>query len=57
MNVLNKLLNENIFNIINNELIDYYFSPGNIYNLYNFANSNNLDIKETNLENFLKFTN
>ena len=41
-------------NIINDELIDHYFSPGNIYTLYNFANSNNLDIKKTNLETFLK---
>ena len=53
--VINKLLNEDIFHIINDELIDHYFSPGNIYTLYNFANSNNLDIKKTNLETFLRF--
>ena len=54
--VINKLLNDDVFNHINNELINYYFSPGNIYNLYNFANSNNLDIKEINLETFLKLS-
>ena len=53
--VINKLLNKNILDYINGELIDYYFSPGNIYNLYNFANSNDIDLKKTDLENFLKF--
>ncbi len=52
--VINKLLDDNVFNHVNNELIDHYFSPGNIYTLWKFANSNNLDIKSTNLENFLK---
>ena len=53
--VINKLLNKNILDYINGELIDYYFSPGNIYNLYNFANSNDIDLKKTDLENFLRF--
>lgn len=52
--VINKLLNDDVYNHINNELIDYYFSPGNIYNLYNFANANDINIKDTNLEIFLK---
>ena len=54
LNVVNKLLNDDVYNLINNELIDYYFSPGNIYNLFSFANSNNLDIKEINLITFLQ---
>ena len=52
--VLNQLLNEDVSNLINNELINYYFSPGNIYNLYNFAISNNINLKETTLISFLK---
>ncbi len=52
--VINKLLDNDVYNHVNKELIDYYFSPGNIYTLCNFADSNNINIKETNLENFLK---
>ena len=52
--VINKLLNDDIFNLIDNELIDYYFSPGNIYKLYNFANSNDINIKNINVESFVK---
>ena len=54
LNVINKLLNDDVYNHISNELINYYFSPGNIYNLFNFANSNNLDIKEISLVTFLQ---
>ena len=53
--VINKILNDDVFNHINYDLINYYFSPGNIYNLLNFANSNNIDIKEINIETFLNF--
>ena len=35
-------------------MINYYFSPGNIYNLYNFGEKNNINLKETNLISFLK---
>ena len=52
--MINKLLNDNVFDHINNELLYHYFSPGNIYNLYNFANNNKLDIKKTNLKTFIK---
>jgi len=55
LNTINKLLNDDVYNHINIDLIDYYFTPGNIYNLYHFANSNNLDIKEINLKTFLQF--
>ena len=54
LNVINKLINDDVYNHISNELIDYYFSPGNIYNLFNFANSNNLDIKEISLVTFIQ---
>lgn len=52
--VINKLLDDDVLNHVNSELIDYYFSPGNLYNLINFANLNNLNIKTINLETFLK---
>ncbi len=52
--VINELLNDDIFNHINPELIHYYFSPGNIYNLFCTAKSNNINLKETDLISFLK---
>ena len=55
LNILNKLLNDDVYNHISIDLINYYFTPGNIYNLYHFANSNNLDIKEIDLKTFLQF--
>ena len=29
--VINKLINEDIHNLVNSDFINYYFSPGNIY--------------------------
>ena len=52
--VINELLNDDIFNHINHELIHYYFSPGNIYNLFCIAKTNNINLKETDLISFLK---
>tara|TARA_B100000003_G_scaffold200934_1_gene208376 strand:- start:324 stop:1244 length:921 start_codon:yes stop_codon:yes gene_type:complete len=52
--VINKLLNDDVFNHINHQLLDYYFTPGNIFNLCNFANSNELNIKDLDLKDFLK---
>ena len=51
--IANKLLDKNILELINNDLINYYCSPGDFINLFNFFVENNLDIKETNLEVFI----
>ena len=39
---------------INKDLLNYYISPGNIYNLINFGKDNKYDLINTNLEKFLK---
>ncbi len=52
--ILENLLGENIFDNINNELLDYYFTPGNIYRLILFAKKNDLDLKNISLLEFLK---
>jgi DNA polymerase-3 subunit delta' len=52
--VANKLLDGNIEKFINKDLLNYYISPGNIYNLINFGNNNDYDLVNTNLENFLE---
>ena len=53
LTVINKLINDNIFDYINKELINYYFTPGNIYNLYRLANKNEIDLKDMKLKDFL----
>ena len=53
LTVINKLINDNIFNYINKELINYYFTPGNIYNLHRMAYKNEIDLKDIKLKDFL----
>ena len=53
--ITNKLLNEDIFKLINNDLINYYDGPGNYINLINFSKENKIDLKEFHLKKFLLF--
>ena len=39
--------------MINNDLLNYYITPGKIYNLVNFSIENKIDLKNLELENFL----
>jgi len=41
-------------NLINEDLINYYSTPGKILNLLDFANQNDLDLKEINLKELIK---
>ena len=49
INITNKLLNENLLKLINVELVNYYNSPGDFYNLINFSSENKINLLETNL--------
>jgi DNA polymerase-3 subunit delta' len=51
--ISNKLINDNIYNHINENLIDYYSTPGQIYKLIKFSNENNIDLTKLDLKNFL----
>ena len=51
----NKLLETDIRNLVDKDLIDYYFTPGKIYNLVKFSEENNFDIKNCDLKKFLSF--
>jgi DNA polymerase-3 subunit delta' len=53
MNVSNQILGENILDLINHDLINYYNTPGEIINLINFSNNKNIDLKNYTLTNFL----
>jgi len=54
LNITNILLENNLENLINDDLINYYFTPGIIYNLVKFAEINKIDLSNLNLKNFLK---
>ena len=54
LKVINKILNDDINQHINKDLLNYYFTPGNIYKLINFANLNDYNLKDYDLKNFLK---
>ena len=54
INVLNKILDDDVFNHINEDLLNYYSTPGKIYRLITFFESNNYDLKKYNLKDLLK---
>ena len=55
INVINKLINDNIHSILNKDLINYYASPGDLVNLLNYLKKSNLDAKNLRLKDFLVF--
>ena len=54
LEIAKKLLNDDIDNVISNDLINYYFTPGNIYNLVNFGMNHEYDLKNISLKEFLR---
>ena len=54
LRVINQLIDDDIFDHVNNELINYYFTPGKIYNLNKFAINNEINLKDMKLKEFLK---
>jgi len=53
MYISNKILNENVLDLVNYDLINYYNTPGEIINLINFSKSKSIDLKDYTLINFL----
>ncbi len=54
-NISDKLLDNELKNLVNKDIINYYFTPGEIYYLYKFSNENNYDLLNTDLKTFLIF--
>ena len=54
IDVTNKLLDDDVFNHINKDLLNYYSTPGKIIRLISFFESNSYDLKKYNLKDFLK---
>ena len=53
LNISNQLLNDNLENLINKDLINYYFSPGEIYYLVQFSLQNSYDLLNMDLKSLL----
>mgnify|MGYP000748200264 CR=1 FL=1 len=51
--ITNKILNSNILDLISEDFLHYYNTPGDFIDLINFANSLNLNLKEFDLKKFL----
>ena len=51
--VCKKLFKNDISDIINKDLLDYYFTPGKVFNLIQFASENSIDIKNISLDELL----
>ena len=51
--ITNLLLNENIFDLINHDFIDYYAKPGDYIGLINFSKKNQINLNEFSLKQFL----
>ena len=52
--VANQLLNAEITKIISKDLINYYLTPGILYDIYKFSKENDYDLSNINLKDFLK---
>ena len=52
--VLNKLLGEGVQEFISHDLINYYFSPGNIFKLILFSRENDINLKNIKINELLK---
>ena len=55
LNITNSLINDNLFKLINKDLINYYKTPGEMIKLINFAKEKKININDINLEKFLSF--
>ena len=52
--ITNKILGENFKNLINEQMINNYSTPGWVLNLLSFASTNGVDLKKINLKDFIK---
>ena len=55
MHASNQILDDDIFDLINHDLISYYNTPGEIINLINFSKNKNINLKDFTLVEFLNF--
>jgi len=52
--ITNKILGEKFINLINDQMVNNYSTPGTLLNLIDFANNDDIDLKEINLKDLIK---
>ena len=52
--IVNKLINDDVYNFINQDLVNYFTTPGKLYELLKLAENFDLDLKDYNLDTFLQ---
>ena len=52
--IVNKLINDDVYNFINQDLVNYFTTPGKLYELLKLAENFDLDLKDYNLNTFLQ---
>ena len=51
--IIENIFDTDVNNLINEDLLNYYFTPGKICNLIKFSNDCNINLKDLNLKKFL----
>ena len=54
LDILNKILGKNFKDLIYENIINFYSTPGSILNLLDYANENDVDLTKINLKDFIK---
>jgi len=52
--IINSIVDDKFYSQLNTDFRNYYNTPGEYVNFYSFCTTNNIDFKNTNIENFLK---
>ena len=54
LNIVNNLINDDIFKFVDKDLLNYYFSAGDILNIYNFSIEYKLDFSQMYISNLIQ---
>ena len=53
VNICNQILNKDIFEEINHDLISYYYTAGEMIDLFNFSTEKSIDLNNHNISSFI----
>ena len=53
IDIINNIINNDVYDMINEEFIDNYITPGRIFQILRISNEYNIDLKKTNLKKLL----
>jgi len=53
IDIIDNIIKADVYDMINEEFIDNYLTPGRLFQILRFSNEYNIDLKKTNLKNLL----